>query len=70
VLSKEAPDDVKDGLPKHSRRNGSAKRFKNPDDEEKMSAQLLAGAADHDDKKLKCGFCAESRDLKVPNGSY
>ena len=38
VLSKEAPDDVKDGLPKHSTRNGRGKRFKNPDDEEKMSA--------------------------------
>ena len=38
VLSKEAPDDVKDGLPKHSRRNGRGKRFKHPDDEEKMSA--------------------------------
>ena len=36
VLSKEAPDDVKDGLPKHCRRNGRGKRFKNPDNEEKM----------------------------------
>ena len=60
VLSKEVPDDVKDGLPKHSRRNGRAKRFKNPDDEEKMSAQSLVGASDHDYKKLKCGFCAKS----------
>ena len=38
VLSKEAPDDVKDWLPKHSRRNGRGKRFKNLDNEEKMSA--------------------------------
>ena len=46
MLSK-APNNVKDGLPKQSRRNGRGKRFKNPDDEEKMSAQLLVGASDH-----------------------
>ena len=39
MLSKEASDDVKDGLPNHSRKNGRGKRFKNLDDEEKMSAQ-------------------------------
>ena len=30
VLSKEAPDDVKDGLPKHSRRNGRGKDSRIP----------------------------------------
>ena len=38
---------MRDGLPKHSRRNGRGKRFKNPDDEEKMSAQSLVGASDY-----------------------
>ena len=38
VLSKEAYDDVKDGLPKHNRRNGKGKRFNNPGDEENISA--------------------------------
>ena len=66
MLSKEAPDDVKDGLPKYSWRNGRGKRFKNPNDEEKMSAQSLVGASDRDHKRLKCGFCVESRDIKVP----
>ena len=60
MLSKEAPDDVKDSLPKHNRRNGKGKRFKNPDDEDKMSAQLLVGATNGDHKRLKCGFCATS----------
>ena len=46
VLSKEAPDYVKDELPKHSRRNGRGKRLKNLDDEEKMSAQSLVGASE------------------------
>ena len=55
---KEPPDNVEDGLQKHSRRNGRGKRFKNPDDEEKMSAQLLVGASDY--KKMMCGFCAKS----------
>ena len=54
---KEPPDDVEDGLQKHSRRNGRGKRFKNPDDEEKMSAQLLVGASDYE---KMCGFCAKS----------
>ena len=52
--SKEALDDVKDELPKHSRRNGKSEKFKNPDDEEKMSAQSLVGASDY--KMMKCGF--------------
>ena len=60
LLSEEALDDVKDGLPKHGRRNGRGKRSKNPDDEEKMSAQSLVGASDY--KKMKCGFCAKSHE--------
>ena len=60
VLSKEASDEVKDGLPKHSRRNGRGKGFKNPDDEDKMSAQSLVGASDY--KTMKCGFCAKSHE--------
>ena len=68
VLSKEACDDVKDGLPKHNKRNGKGKRFNNPDDEENMSAQSLVGATDRDYKRLKCGFCAESHEkLRCPS---
>jgi len=78
VLSKEAPDDVKDRLTKHSRRNGRGKRFKNPDNEKKMSAQSLIGASDHDYKKMKCGFCAQSHEtsrcptalIKAPDGRW
>lgn len=33
VVSKEAPDDLKDALPKYGRRNSRGKRFKYPDDE-------------------------------------
>ena len=62
VLSKETPDDVKDALPKHSRRNGRGKGFKNPDDKGKMSAQSLVGASDY--KKMKCGFCAKSHETQ------
>lgn len=46
VLSKEAPDGLKDALPKYGRRNSRGKRFKYPDDEEKMSAQSLIGITD------------------------
>ena len=60
MLSKEAPEDATDGLPKHSMRNGRGKRFKNPADEEKMSAQLLVGASDY--KKMKCDFCTKSHE--------
>ena len=63
VLCKEAPDDVKDGLPKYSKRNGRGKRFKNPDDEVKKCTQSLVGAIKgwcH--KKLKCVFCAKSHE--------
>ena len=60
MLSKEDPNDVEDGLPKHSRRNSRGKIFKNPDDEEKMSAQSLVGASDY--KKMKCGFCDKSHE--------
>ena len=62
VLSKEAPADVKDATLKYSRRNSRGKRFKNLDDAEKMSAQLLVGATDRDHKRLKCGFCAKSHE--------
>ena len=56
MLSKEDSDDVKDGLPKHNRRNGKDKRFKNSYDKEKMSAQSLVGATDRDHKRLKWVF--------------
>jgi len=38
---------VLDGLPKHSGRNGRGKKFKNPNKEEKVSAQSLDDASDH-----------------------
>ena len=47
VLGKEAPGDVNNGLPKHSRRNVRGKRFKNLDDEEKTLVQSLVGASDY-----------------------
>jgi len=64
VLSKEAPDDLKDALPNYSRRNSRGKIFKYPDDEEKMSAQSLVGTIDRDHKRLKCGFCIISHETK------
>ena len=62
MLSKEASDDMKDGLPRHNQRDGKDKRFKNSDDEEKMSAQSLVGATDRDHKRLKWVFCAKSHE--------
>ena len=53
-------DNLKDPLPKYSRRNSRGKRFKHPDDEEKMSAQSLDGTTDRDHQRLKCGLCTKS----------
>ena len=67
MLSKEASDDVKDGLPKHNRRNRKDKRFKNSDDEEKMSAQSLVGATDRDHKRLKWVFAQSHETSRCPS---
>ena len=43
------------GMQSEVPRNSRGKKFKNPDDEEKMSAQSLVGVSDY--KKMKCAFC-------------